>query len=253
MAELEAPYRKALEAKKQAMLTAAERAVLAIPEKERTPIQKQMAAGLESSLKITWEEVAAAVPPNPADHADPRGPEARIHEIETDPPPPPRRAMALVDREAKAPDTFVLRRGDPKREGPAGRAPAPRRGPRLAAEGRLPGRDRRPARPPGRRAALARWLTRPDNPLTARVIVNRLWQHHFGRGIVATPSDFGVRGEPPRIPSCSTGWPRADLARLAAQADPPADGHLGHLPAGEQHRRTPTKAADDPDNSSSGR
>jgi hypothetical protein len=49
----------------------------------------------------------------------------------------------------------------------------------------------------GRRAALAGWLTAPDNPLTYRVMVNRVWHHHFGRGIVATPSDFGVMGERP--------------------------------------------------------
>ena len=49
----------------------------------------------------------------------------------------------------------------------------------------------------GRRRALARWITRPDNSLTARVIVNRLWQHHFGRGIVPTPSDFGHTGQHP--------------------------------------------------------
>ncbi len=52
----------------------------------------------------------------------------------------------------------------------------------------------------GRRSVLAEWLTKPTNPLTPRVIVNRLWQHHFGRGLVATPSDFGRLGEKPSHP-----------------------------------------------------
>jgi hypothetical protein len=49
----------------------------------------------------------------------------------------------------------------------------------------------------GRRSALANWLASPSNPLTARVMVNRIWHYHFGRGISATPSDFGVMGERP--------------------------------------------------------
>ena len=51
-----------------------------------------------------------------------------------------------------------------------------------------------------RRLALANWITHPENPLTARVIVNRLWHHHFGQGLVTTPSDFGLGGDAPSHP-----------------------------------------------------
>src|SRR5262249_4769751 len=50
------------------------------------------------------------------------------------------------------------------------------------------------------RLQFAQWLTHRNNPLTARVMVNRIWQHHFGKGIVATPSNFGARGEAPSHP-----------------------------------------------------
>jgi hypothetical protein len=77
--------------------------------------------------------------------------------------------------------------------------------------------------PKGRRSALARWLTAPDNPLTARVLANRVWQWHFGKALVRTPNDFGAQGEPPTHPELldylaseliSSGWSLRHLHRV---------------------------------------
>jgi hypothetical protein len=75
----------------------------------------------------------------------------------------------------------------------------------------------------GRRLAFARWLTGADNPLTARVIANRVWMHHFGRGLVSTPADFGRLGTLPTHPELldwlsselrDSGWSLKHLHRL---------------------------------------
>ena len=96
------------------------------------------------------------------------------------------------------PKTPILKRGDYHRPGPE---VTPGVLPALATP--EPFRWAPPAKDAptsGRRRAFAEWLTQPGHPLTARVLVNRLWLHHFGEGIVATPENFGVKGAPPSHP-----------------------------------------------------
>ena len=80
----------------------------------------------------------------------------------------------------------------------------------------------------GRRTALAKWLTDPGNPLTSRVMVNRIWHYHFGQGIVRTPSDFGLMGEPPTHPELldwlagefvRSGWSLKRMHRLVMNSE----------------------------------
>jgi hypothetical protein len=82
--------------------------------------------------------------------------------------------------------------------------------------------------PQQRRKSLALWLTEPDHPLTARVFVNRIWHWHFGRGIVATPNDFGRQGEEPTHPELldwlasefvAQGWSAKKLHRMIMLSD----------------------------------
>jgi hypothetical protein len=102
----------------------------------------------------------------------------------------PPRAMALADRPEPI-EPRVFRRGNPNNPGD----PVPRRFLTVLAGPHPP-----PFRDGSGRLELARAIASPDNPLTTRVIVNRVWMHHFGTPLVATPSDFGLRSDPPTHP-----------------------------------------------------
>ena len=95
----------------------------------------------------------------------------------------------------KAPVTHVLKRGNPDQQGPAAEPGFP-----AVLSAKHTDQARPTARSSGRRLWLARWLSSPENPLTARVIANRVWQFHFGRGIVGSANDLGVMGDEPTHP-----------------------------------------------------
>lgn len=100
-----------------------------------------------------------------------------------------------------------------------------------------------------RRAALADWIASPDNPLTARVMVNRLWHYHFGTGIVDTPSDFGKGGGSPSHPELldwlavqflEQGWSIKKLQRMICTS---RAYRLGSMPTQESKRRDASNRA----------
>ena len=105
----------------------------------------------------------------------------------TEPDPLPT-AYAYVNNKEAAPQAYVLRMGDPKNRLDPVEPSVPRV---LKASYEIPRES------VGRRTALANWLASADNPLTARVMVNRIWQFRMGTGIVRTPNDFGVMGDRP--------------------------------------------------------
>lgn len=106
------------------------------------------------------------------------------------------------------------------------------------------------ARTSHRRAALARWITDVDQgggKLLARVIVNRLWHHHFGRGLVATCGDFGSRGEPPSHPELLD-WLADELVRGGWRLKPIHRRILASRVYQQSSTMDPAKAALDPEN-----
>ncbi|MEO2010206.1 MAG: PSD1 and planctomycete cytochrome C domain-containing protein [Pirellulaceae bacterium] len=132
---------------------------------------------------------------------------------------PPLAIRALWDRGEPSP-TYILRRGEYDKPG---RLVGPDV-PSVLTNGRTPFNATPPfAGKTGRRLAFARWLTEPDHPLTARMIVNRIWYHHFGTGLVKSLENFGVKGDRPSHPQLldwlaieliDRGWSIKEMHRL---------------------------------------
>jgi hypothetical protein len=132
---------------------------------------------------------------------------------------PPAEQPLVFAGKFREPDvTYVLRRGDAEQPvdpiGPAVpelfQEPIPWQAREVGSDPSLLSWDHVPDQ--RRRAELARWLTSPNHPLTARVMVNRIWLYHFGSGLVATPSDFGVNGAEPSHPELLD-WLASELIR----------------------------------------
>ena len=215
------------------------------PEAKRTPEQKKLmrehpSLNVESGSLYLYDSKAAAELKKLAESAAELRKKKPVEEF----------VRALTEETGKVPITFLHHRGDPDQ--PKGAVPP---GGLSVLDGALP------LKPPekllvggttGRRLALANWLTDPKHPLTARVLVNRVWMHHFGKGLVGTPGDFGRLGERPTHPELldwlasefvSNGWSVKKLHRLIL------------LSTAYQQRSTreSSKDAADPDNRLLGR
>ena len=148
--------------------------------------------------------------------------ELQIAKINATRPQEPPRAYIWHEDAAETSPTRVLARGDVRQPGKEVEPGVPS----VFGAGQLEGT---PAlkKSTGRRLALARWMTRSDNPLVARAIVNRIWQGHFGEGLVASENDFGLMGQRPTHPQLldylateliQSGWSLKHVHRLIVKS-----------------------------------
>ena len=189
---------------------------------------RQALFGASGSLQVSTDAMREFLDQEQAGQLDQLN--GAIVHLESTHPGAPARAMVINDApQPVEPHVFI--RGNPGRPGKA----VPRRFLRLLAEP-----DRRPFQKGSGRLEMARAIADPKNPLTARVLVNRAWLWHFGKGLVDTPSDFGLRSDPPSHPELldylasefiASGWSLKTLHRrimlsstYQQRSEPRADG-----------------------------
>lgn len=189
LAEIEAPFAGTVRERKRGELEPQFLEALAIPKDKRSDGQARLAKEAESQIKPVWYELLPLMPEEVKQRR--AALRQRIHALELHRPDPPAAAYA-VENMQEPPGTFVLQGGDYRRRGEPVSPGFPEVLGALGLEA--------PARRDGRRAALAKWLTNPQNPLTARVMVNRIWEFRMGRGLMADPNNFGLLGGMPSHP-----------------------------------------------------
>ena len=218
LATVEAPFRKVIREQKIAELPDYVRTALTTPAEKRTEGQRLNALQVEKTLGVSRGEVEGILPEKEREQACQLREKITLLEklrpkIET--------AMTVVEKQgATAPDSHFLHHGSIGQKGS------------IMTPGTLTvasqGEWNFPAPPVGasssfRRKGFAQWITSPTNPLTPRVMTNRMWQHHFGEGLVRTPSNFGITGEAPTHPELldwlaselmQNGWHMKPLHRL---------------------------------------
>ena len=200
-----APHRERLRAERLARLTDEERQWLKDPDDRHPEERRPRVATLRKQLEPKESELKAALEGDAKTrHAEL---EKQITQIQS-----ARRefttGLLMTDQDTPPAETRILVLGDHKR---LGQPVVPGF---LSILDPNPALISKPANPKtlGRRLALARWIASPENPLTARVFVNRLWQQHFGQGLVDTPNDFGLAGSRPSHPELLD-WLAAEFVR----------------------------------------
>jgi hypothetical protein len=188
--ELTAPYKTKLYDDRVAMLPADVQVVIRKPERERTAAEQKIADDYFPILRIDADKIMEVMPP--AERQKYRDLQGQLNQLgggRRGPASLPAFWTVEVDPRKATETSYVLTSGDSER--PEKNRPVE------------PGWPFAPAKPDfreGRIEAFSDWLTAPENPLFARVAVNRLWQWHFGEGLQRTPSDFGNLGGTPTNP-----------------------------------------------------